>query len=118
MPQYLLPLTNDQKQKTVELLSLIFNDDEFLKHASKVNGKVVDKTEEIMNDLIFCTRAITVLFSGLRCVPRTKNVYMWLMACLPALIELVKVNSKTIYTNGICHNAIMTHRESMKALLL
>ena len=118
MSQYLLPLTNSQKQNTVELLSLIFNDDEFLKHASKVNGAVVDKTEKVMNDLIFCTGAITALFSGLQCVPRTNNVYLWLVACLPALIPVIKVNSKTIYTNVTCRNAIMTHLQSMKALLL
>ena len=118
MSQYLLPLTNEQKLKTVELLSAVFNDREFLQHASQVNGEVVDQTEVIMNKLIFCNQAITVLFSTLRCVPKSRNVYGWLMGCLPALLDIAKMHSDTIYTNYICQKAIMSHKKAMQSLLL
>lgn len=118
MSQYLLPLTNAQKQQTAELLTLIFNDNEFLEHASKVNGTVVDETEVVMNKLIFCNQAITVLFNAIRCVPKSTKIYGWLMGCLPALVEIAKTHSKTIYTNYLCQKAIIPHRDVIKRMLL
>ncbi len=118
MSQYLLPLTNAQKQNTVELLSLIFNHNEFLQHASKVNAAVVEETEVVMNKLILCNEAITVLFSSIKCIPKSTNVYGWLMGCLPALVEIAKTHSKTLYTNRLCQNAIMAHKDLMKGMLL
>ena len=118
MSQYLLPLTNAQKQQTVELLALIFNDNEFLPYASKVNGPVVDETEKVMNDLIFCTRAITGLFSAIRCVPKSPNIYGWLVGCMPGLIDIVKANSKTLYTNDMCLTVIRLRRDRLKEFLV
>jgi hypothetical protein len=118
MSQYLLPLTSGQKQKVAELLTLVFNDNEFLENADKVSGRTVEETELVMNSLIFCTRAITALFSAIRCVPKSPNVYGWLVGCLPGLVDVAKTHSSTLYSNTLCRNAIMTHRDSVKATML
>ncbi len=87
-----MPLSMQQKKSTVELLAIIFNDNEFLRRAHAVNTKTIKLTEDLMSNLNYCNNATTALLTGIRCLPKSKNVYGWLLGCLPAILNVFKAN--------------------------
>ena len=101
-----------KRREVVKLLSILFKDETLLSRAHAVNSDTVKYTEQLMNDLIFCNRATTLLMAGIRCVPKSKNVYGWLLGCLPALLNLFKVYENEMQASLFCSVHVIEAQKS------
>ena len=114
-----MALTYENKKDLAELLSIVLEDDEYVYHIHKINDKTAKLAEEMMNDLIFCNRATTIIFNSIRCVPKSPNVVGWLIGCLPAVKAVFKAYKDELQANLICHtHLIANYRSEMKLTLL
>lgn len=114
-----MSLTLSQKQDIGEMLSIIFEDDSFVYYANKINDKTAQRAEEIMDMLIFCNTASTALFKSISCIPKSKNIYGWLISCVSAVVDVLKAHRNTLQGNMLCLNAIRAahHSELLMTLL-
>ena len=114
-----MALTYENKKDLAVLLSIVLEDNEYLNHVHKINDNTAKLTEEMMNDLIFCNRATTILFNGIHCVPKSPKVVAWLIGCLPAVIKVLQAYKDEFQANLICHtHLIAAYRSEMKLTLL
>jgi hypothetical protein len=111
----MLPLSMTEQYEIAELLTLVLDTNEFLDNVSQINAETARLTEEMMNKLIFCTRATTVLFNAVQCVPKSTNIYGWLRSCLSLVIKIVRINRDHLRTNMICHVSILGYRDIILA---
>lgn len=113
-----MSISNEQKQQVAELMSIILNDSEILFHANKVNQKTVEYAEEIVVSFHFCNKATAALLAGIQCIPKSRNIYGWLLSCIPAVSRLVRANRQIFYSSMMCNIGIQAHKSALKATML
>jgi hypothetical protein len=59
-------------------------------------------TEELLHKLNFCNNATSALLTGIKCFPKSKNVYGWLLGCIPAIIKMFRMHEIQLKTNLFC----------------
>jgi hypothetical protein len=97
-----MKMTNQEKKELVEILSIIFQDKEFLSRAHAVNNETLTLTEELLNKLQFCNNATSGLLTAIQCFPKSPNVYGWLAGCVPSIYKVIKMNSVEFKSNMFC----------------
>jgi len=101
------------------LLAIIFNDNEFLRRTHAVNSKTIKLTEDLMFNLNYCNNATTSLLTGIRCLPKSQNLYGWLLGCLPAILKVFKANKTKLQSNLFCAaHVIARYKNPIKLTLL
>jgi hypothetical protein len=112
-------MTLKEKSDLVEILSIIFRDNEFLMRANYVNENTITLTEELLHQLNFCSNATSALLTSVQCFPKTKNVYGWLAGCIPALAKHFRMYKIQLKSNMFCSvHVIAKYKSSIKATLL
>ena len=115
-------LSYTDKRKIGELLSVLLNDQDFSLYSDKINEETVKYTEDLLLRLSNCNKATTALFTGIKCIPKSPNVYGWLISCgsamLDGMISIIKINHSVFYSNLLCTTGVQTHRDALKATLL
>ncbi|MDH5546211.1 MAG: hypothetical protein OEZ43_11495 [Gammaproteobacteria bacterium] len=113
-----MTLTYTQQKDVAELLAALFNDNEYLYHVNKINRETVRYAEDVIVMFRFCNKASAGLLAGIQCIPKSKNIYGWLLSCLPAVHKVVKANREIFYSNFMCDIAIQSHRNALKGTMI
>lgn len=114
-----MALSREQQDMLANVLSVVLLDNEYIHLARRINEKTLHLTEKMLNDLFFCNRATALLFNSLRCIPKSPNVYGWLLGCLPGVVKVVKAHSQKLQANMLCLTHIRANYFSeMKLTLL
>lgn len=114
-----MALSYQDKETLANILALVFDDREYLHRVHQINDKTLRITEEMLSNLFFCNRATAALFGAIRCVPKSPNVYGWLLGCLPGVSDVVKANSEKIRANLLCLTHIrVKYASAIKLTLL
>ncbi len=75
------------KRKIGDLLLVLLNDNDFAIYSDKINEKTIKYTEDLLARLVFCNQATTALFAGIKCIPKSTNVYGWLLSCGSSVLD-------------------------------
>lgn len=111
--------SREQQDMLAEGLPIVLMDNEYIDLARRINERTPHLTEKMLNDLFFCNRATALLFNALRCIPKSPNVYEWLLGCLPGVMQVVKAHSQKLQANVLCLTHIRANYLSeMKPTLL
>ena len=114
-----MALSREQQDMLAEVLSVVLVDNEYIRLARRINERTLSLTEKMLNDLFFCNRATALLFNALHCIPKSPNVYGWLLGCLPGVVQVVKAHSQQLQANMLCLTHIRANYLSeMKLTLL
>ncbi|MEK6750399.1 MAG: hypothetical protein AABY83_14565 [Pseudomonadota bacterium] len=111
-------LTYHEKHDLAKLLALIMHDDEFIYHADKINDQTVIAVERLIMDFQECNRASAAFLATIKCVPKSSNIYGWILSCLPAITDLWRTHNDIFYTNMLCSTAIIFRKSDIKATLV
>jgi len=102
----MLPLSMSEQDDLAKLLDLVLQTNEFSTNVRRINVTTAQLAEEMMADVVFCSRASAALFAALRCIPKSRNIVGWLLGCLPGVLEVVRHHGDHLMTNLLCHNPI------------
>ena len=97
-----MTLTIQKKREIAELLSILYQDNDFNRRAHAVTPETIKFTEELLHKLNFCNNATSALLTGIQCFPKSKNVYGWLVGCVPAILKMFRMHSIQLKTNLFC----------------
>lgn len=114
----MLPLTISEKYELAELLDILLQTSQFSTNVQNINEITAQRAEELMEDVVFCSRATTVLFAAIRCIPKSRSIYGWLIGCLPAVLDIVKVNRDPLTISLLCYTPIRAKHYSNLVLSL
>jgi hypothetical protein len=112
-------MTLQEKKDLVEVLSIIFQDSEFLMRAHAVNERTIHLTEELLHQLNFCNNATSSLLTSIQCFPKSKNVYGWLAGCITAIAKQFRMYKIKLKSNMFCSAHVISRFKSpLKETLL
>lgn len=112
-------ITMQKKKEIAELLSIIYQDRDFLRRAHAVNSETVQLTEELLHSLNFCNNATSALLAGIQCFPKSKNIYGWLVGCVSAILKVFRTHDIKLKSNLFCSAHVITpYRDIIKTTLL
>lgn len=79
---------------------------EFKFNVAMINERTVELGEKMMSQLIFCNSAITALFGGIKCIPKSATalgVAGWLAGCASLILKVMEIHREKIVTTALCH---------------